>query len=219
VGSTRVFIDKGVAKIGATGKIQIHGEERCVVDAVDVAQLVVEFQAVQKRRSFWDAEDVVGEQVAVYLCRDEAIDCVDRVFAEDAVSPALFEHGKERLDVLDPLKRPGFEVGDPLGPRDGRPRAGGHGEVGSGGKQVLLGISKRGDTYLRTLLIHGARAVIRVAERKAGHTDSWLARLMGRRNTTAAAVALANKNARTVWALLAHDREFRPDYIPTLAAA
>jgi transposase len=45
----------------------------------------------------------------------------------------------------------------------------------SGGKQVLLGISKRGDTYLRTLLIHGARAVIRVAERKAGYAQSWLA--------------------------------------------
>jgi transposase len=45
----------------------------------------------------------------------------------------------------------------------------------SGGKQTLLGISKRGDTYLRTLLIHGARAVIRVAERKANHAGSWLA--------------------------------------------
>ena len=65
VGSTTVFIDKGVAKIGATEKIQVHGEERCVVDAVDIAQLVVELQAVQERRSFRDAEDVVGEQVAV----------------------------------------------------------------------------------------------------------------------------------------------------------
>jgi transposase len=82
----------------------------------------------------------------------------------------------------------------------------------SGGKQVLLGISKRGDTYLRTLLIHGARAVIRVAERKAGYADSWLARLMGRRNKNVAAVALANKNARTVWALLAHGRDYEANY-------
>jgi transposase len=82
----------------------------------------------------------------------------------------------------------------------------------SGGKQVLLGISKRGETYLRTLLIHGARAVIRVAEGKAGHADSWLARLMGRRNKNVAAVALANKNARTVWALLAHGRDYEADY-------
>jgi transposase len=87
----------------------------------------------------------------------------------------------------------------------------------SGGKQVLLGISKRGDTYLRTLLIHGARAVIRVAERKVGHADSWLARLMGRRNKNVAAVALANKNARTVWALLAHGRDYQADYEPAAA--
>ena len=84
----------------------------------------------------------------------------------------------------------------------------------SGGKQTLLGISKRGDTYLRTLLIHGARAVIRVAERKANHAGSWLAGVMGRRNKNVAAVALANKNARIVWALLVHDREYTADYAP-----
>ena len=82
----------------------------------------------------------------------------------------------------------------------------------SGGKQTLLGISKRGDTYLRTLLIHGARAVIRVAERKADHAGSWLAGVMGRRNKNVAAVALANKNARIVWALLAQDRDYKADY-------
>ena len=84
----------------------------------------------------------------------------------------------------------------------------------SGGKQTLLGISKRGDTYLRTLLIHGARAVIRVAERKAQHAGSWLAGVMERRNKNVAAVALAlaNKNARIVWALLAHDRNYEDDY-------
>lgn len=81
----------------------------------------------------------------------------------------------------------------------------------TGGKSNLLGISKRGDCYLRTLLIHGARAVIRHAENKLnGH--EWLRTLMGRRNKNVATVALANKNARIVWALLAHDREFRPDY-------
>lgn len=80
----------------------------------------------------------------------------------------------------------------------------------TGGKTNLLGISKRGDTYLRTLLIHGARAVIRHLTNKP--TQDWLERLIGRRNKNVAAVALANKNARTVWALLAHDREFRPDY-------
>lgn len=88
----------------------------------------------------------------------------------------------------------------------------------SGGKQNLLGISKRGDTYLRTLMIHGARAVIRFAENKA-EPDSWLRKVMARRNKNVAAVALANKNARIVWALLAHDRTFRPDYTPAAVVA
>ena len=88
----------------------------------------------------------------------------------------------------------------------------------SGGKQTLLGISKRGDTYLRTLMTHGARSVIRVAEKKA-EPGSWMRKLIDRRNKNVAAVALANKNARIVWALLAHDRTFRADYTPAAEAA
>ena len=86
----------------------------------------------------------------------------------------------------------------------------------SGGKNVLLGMSKRGDTYLRTLLIHGARSVILRAGKKVG---GWLPTLIARRNPNVAAVALANKNARIVWALLAHDREFRPEFRPDYKAA
>jgi len=89
----------------------------------------------------------------------------------------------------------------------------------SGGRPTLLGMSKRGDVYLRTLLIHGARAAILAARRKPVLENAWLARLLGRRHANVAAVALANKNARTVWALLAHDREFRPDYDPRAAIA
>ena len=107
-------------------------------------------------------------------------------------------------------------IGDAKNFQDGRQLAAWLGLVprqnSSGGKQTLLGISKRGDIYLRTLLIHGARAVIRVAERKANHADSWLAHLMVRRNKNVATVALANKNARIVWALLADDREYQTDY-------
>jgi len=88
----------------------------------------------------------------------------------------------------------------------------------SGGKQTLLGISKRGDTYLRTLLIHGARAVIRFAENKA-EPESWLRKLMARRNKNVAAVALANKNARIIWALLTKGETFRPDHTTAACAA
>ena len=89
----------------------------------------------------------------------------------------------------------------------------------SGGKPLLLGMSKRGDVYLRTLMIHGARSALLAAQRKVGAADTWLGNLLRRRHVNVAAVALANKNARTVWALLAHDREFRSDYRPRLAAA
>jgi transposase len=90
----------------------------------------------------------------------------------------------------------------------------------SGGKPTLLGISKRGDAYLRTLLIHGARAAIHAAKRRPeGRENSWLAKLLARRHANIAAVALANKNARTVWALLAHGRDFDPAYVPVSAVA
>jgi transposase len=88
----------------------------------------------------------------------------------------------------------------------------------SGGKQNLLGISKRGDCYLRTLLIHCARSVIFSSQRK-GTQHGWIHELIQRRNHNVAAVALANKIARTVWALWAHDRAFRADYAPASAAA
>ena len=81
----------------------------------------------------------------------------------------------------------------------------------TGGKTKLLGISKRGDTYLRTLLIHGARSAILAAQRKALQEDSWLAKLLQRRNPNVAAVALANKNARVVWALLAKGGTYRKE--------
>jgi len=81
----------------------------------------------------------------------------------------------------------------------------------SGGKPTLLGMSKRGDAYLRTLLIHGARSVIYRATQRAA-SDSWVVQLTARRNKNVAAVALANKTARIAWALLAHNRKFENNY-------
>ena len=106
-------------------------------------------------------------------------------------------------------------VGDAMNFDNGRQLAAWLGLVprqhSSGGKPTLLGMSKRGDAYLRTLLIHGARSVIYRATQRVD-TNTWLAKLTNRRNKNVAAVALANKTARTVWALLVHDREFKTDY-------
>ena len=76
----------------------------------------------------------------------------------------------------------------------------------SGDRQVLGGISKRGDGYVRTLLIHGARSLTRWRRKSWG----WLAGLLMRRPTNVAAVAIANKTARTAWAILASGRQFQP---------
>ena len=77
-----------------------------------------------------------------------------------------------------------------------------------GGRVRMLGISKRGDKYLRTLLIHGARTVLTNAKAP----PEWEKVLAERRPANVATVALANKMARTIWALLAHDRAYQPDY-------
>ncbi len=85
----------------------------------------------------------------------------------------------------------------------------------SGGKVLMLGISKRGDSYLRTLMVHGARSAIRVAERKTTPTDSWSTEMIKRRHKNVAAVARANKNARVAWALLAHGRDYNAEHEQT----
>ncbi len=84
----------------------------------------------------------------------------------------------------------------------------------SGGKDRLLGISKRGDAYLRTLLIHGARSALKVAGKKDDPRSRWLQNLCNRRNKNIAAVALANKNARIAWALLSKETDYLPEGEP-----
>ena len=81
-------------------------------------------------------------------------------------------------------------------------------QYSSGGKSRLYGISKRGDTYLRTLLIHGARAVLRYVAGKPDAQSKWLRGLVERRGYNRAAVAIANKNARVIQALLSSDRVY-----------
>jgi transposase len=82
---------------------------------------------------------------------------------------------------------------------------------GTGGKTRMGKLSKRGDPYLRTLLIHGARSVIEHAK----HKPKWLEQMLQRRPPNVVAVALANKMARTAWALVAHGREYQREWKST----
>lgn len=104
-------------------------------------------------------------------------------------------------------------VGDPLAFKNGRQLAAWLGLVprqrSSGDRCLLLGISKRGDRYLRTLLIHGARAVVWRAGTKTDARSRWIANKRACRGINRTCVAVANKNARIIWALLAKGEAYR----------
>ena len=80
----------------------------------------------------------------------------------------------------------------------------------SGGKERLLGIGKRGDACLRSLLVHGARAVIRTAQTKTDRLSTWVMRIATTRHPNIAAVALANKTARIAWAMMSRGADYQP---------
>lgn len=81
----------------------------------------------------------------------------------------------------------------------------------------MFGISKRGDRYLRTLLIHGARAVLGKAGGKQDARSVWINRMRERRHPNVVAVALANKNARIVWSILSKNEDYRGPETPQAA--
>lgn len=85
-------------------------------------------------------------------------------------------------------------------------------QCSSGDKDRLFGINKRGDVYLRTLLIHGARSVVARAKHKDDRLSRWLTNIATRRHPNVAAVALANKTARMAWAMLRNDSDYDPDF-------
>ncbi len=105
-------------------------------------------------------------------------------------------------------------VGDPKNFKNGRHFSAWLGLVpkqhSSGGKDRLLGISKRGDSYIRSLLIHGARAALQFAHRRKDKQSCWAVQKAITRGTNKAVVALANRNARIIWALLSNNATYQP---------
>ena len=83
-------------------------------------------------------------------------------------------------------------------------------QYSTGGKPRLGRISKRGDTYLRTLLIHGARTELMHTAKRNDHKSQWAEKLKESKSWNKTAVALANKHARIIWSMLAKDQEYKP---------
>jgi transposase len=145
---------------------------------------------------------------------DERVGALDaeikRVAKEDAACVRL-----QTIPGIGPLTASALvsAVGDGRQFKNGRQLAAWVGLVpkqdSSGGKTRLLGISKHGDTYLRTLLIHGARAVQQACATKTDARSHWLRELGTRRHRNIAAVALANRNARIAWVLLTREQTYQ----------
>jgi transposase len=104
-------------------------------------------------------------------------------------------------------------VGDVSGFKNGRHFAAYLGLVprqhSSGGKERLMGISKRGDSYLRSLLVHGGRSVVKTVDNKTDERSLWVSRIKQERGYNKAAVAVANKNARIIFAMLKSGDDYR----------
>jgi transposase len=88
-------------------------------------------------------------------------------------------------------------------------------EYSTGGKQKLLGISKRGNAYLRRLFIQGARSVMRFRTKQAPALNSWLVQLLARTHQNKVIVALANKMIRIAWAVLCKNENYRRPVMAT----
>ena len=145
------------------------------------------------------------------------LDEMDKDIADIEKRLTLWKKGQEAVTRLMAIPGVGLltataiiaTVGDMKSFRSGREFAAFLGLVprqsGTGGKVRLLGISKRGDTYLRSLLTHGARAVVNF---QIKNRNPWIDRLLSRRPHNVTVVALANKMARTIWALLVKNTEY-----------
>ena len=148
-----------------------------------VLQLDEEIEVIERRLGLWHRDNESSRRLA-------EIPGVGMISATAAVAtmgdPSAFKSGREFAAFLGLVPR----------------------HQGTGGRVRLLGISKRGDKYLRTLLIHGARAAINQVK----NPTPWMTRMTQRCHKNVAGVALANKNARTMWALLAHDRRYDRHY-------
>ena len=160
------------------------------------------------------SREIVAEQYRELLALDNKVlryeKRIDQVFKTHPICQRLAQ-----VEGVGPLTATALvaAVGNAQHFKNGRQMAAWLGLVprqhSSGNKHHLLGISKRGDPYLRTLLIHGTRSIVFRCKTKNEKRNHWLIQLKKRRGVNRTAVALANKNARILWALMAKEQAYR----------
>jgi transposase len=157
-------------------------------------------------------DGVWGDLVELDRRVAELTDEIDKIAKSDPVASRL-----QQLRGVGPITATALvaAVGDAKQFRKGREMAVSlgltPGQHSTGGKERLLGISKRGDPYLRSLLVHGGRAVVRTAKGKEDRLSQWVMSLAARSHPNVAAVALANKTARIAWAMIRNGTDYDPE--------
>lgn len=211
---SRLITERGRLANQIRGLLAEHG----VVIARDISRL---------RRALADIAGSLGDglnemiRTLVREAREELAELDQRIVSYDRRVRELYR-GSElckrigKIEGIGPVTATALvaAVGDRTCFKNGRQFAAWLGLVpkqqSSGGRTRLLGISKRGDRYLRTLLIHGARAALGKVGDKQDPRSLWLGKMRERRHPNVVAVALANKNARIIWAMLASDDVYKP---------
>jgi transposase len=189
-----IVMPKGVAKFrqAVVGKLEAEKDKLTPLSQEMFWQLVEEFAALEAQLAYYQEKLDTLAQTHPECQRLMTIPGIGPLTATAlvaAVSDAsAFKNGRQ------------FAAWLGLVPR----------QYSTGGKERLLGISKRGDSYLRKLLIHGARVTLRWVGRKTDRRSQWMRQLVERRGKNRTAVAVANKNARIVWALLTSHQAYEP---------
>ncbi len=194
LGEYGIVIGKGISQVRRRIPEILEDGENGLTDRFRgwLAELLEAFRALEERIKKYDQE-IQQEYAANEAC--QRLGAIEGIGPQSATAVvATYGDGKQFRDGRQ------FAASVGLVPR----------QRTTGDKPVLLGISKRGDRYLRTLLIHGARSVIKRIEGKEDRRSRWLQALVARRGKNKAAVALANKNARIIWALLSRGECYRP---------
>ena len=189
-----IVMPKGVAKFrqAVVGKLEAEKDKLTPLSQEMFGKLVEECAALEEQLAY-DQEQLAALAAPPPACQRlltmPGIGPVSATALVAAVSDAsAFKNGRQ------------FAAWLGLVPR----------QYSTGGKERLLGMSKRGDSYLRQLLIHGARATLRWVGRKTDRRSQWMRQLVERRGPNRTAVAVANKNARMVWALLTSHQAYEP---------
>jgi len=150
------------------------------------------------------------------LSLDQRLKELDREIAEIAAADPVAQR-LQQLRGVGPLTATALlaTVGNASQFKNGRQMAVSLGltprQNSSGGKEKLLGISKRGDPYVRSLLVHGARSVFRLAKGKEDRLSQWVMRIANAHHPNVAVVAMANKTARIAWAMIRNGSDYQPE--------